>query len=182
MNENGKSTRLGRVITIILAFIGFLLVLLAIYADSLRLDSTPDFGVIQMGIFLLGLTSLTVAAYLFVYSLRGKNAPRSLQADIGIRLGATGLVFIYVTGFSDLIGIGTHVNPNFSRPFVGPLQLGGILIGVLVIIAGLLLYYTSRGRRETSSMEFILTNGSKSSGSGANSSVGDSPADTKRPE
>jgi hypothetical protein len=68
------------------------------------------------------------------------------------------LVFAYVSGLSDLIGIGTHLQPNFERPFVGPLQLGGIGLGVLSIIAGLLLYYTSRGSRDSSSMEFLVNN------------------------
>jgi hypothetical protein len=70
---------------------------------------------------------------------------------------ATGLVLAYVTGLSDLIGIGTHVDPAFDRPFVGPLQLGGILIGVGLILFGLVLYYTSRGQRESSSLGFLVT-------------------------
>ena len=78
---------------------------------------------------------------------------------IGIRLAATGLVFVYVTGLSDLIGIGTHIEPSFERPFVGPLQLGGLVLGVLSIIIGLLLYHTSRGSRDSSSMEFLVNNG-----------------------
>ena len=90
------------------------------------------------------------------------DSPRSLQADIAVRLGATGLVFLYVSGLSDLIGIGTHSQPNFERPFVGPLQLGGIGIGLLTILIGLYLYHTSRGTRESSSMEFLLNgNGQK---------------------
>jgi hypothetical protein len=94
-----------------------------------------------------------------LHGLRPKDAPRSLQADIGIRLGATGLIFTYVTGMSDLIGIGTHVDPVFDRPYVGPFQLGGILIGVMMIIAGLILYYSSRGPRESSSLEFLINGG-----------------------
>jgi hypothetical protein len=66
------------------------------------------------------------------------------------------LVFAFISGLSDLVGIGTHVEPDFERPFVGPLQLGGIILGVLSITAGLLLYYTSRGRRESSSLESLL--------------------------
>ncbi|MCA9970782.1 MAG: hypothetical protein KC425_11235, partial [Anaerolineales bacterium] len=90
-------------------------------------------------------------------------APRSLQADIGVRLAMTGLVFCYVSGLSDLIGIGTHVVANeFERPFVGPLQLGGIALGLLSIIAGMVLYHTSRGSRDASSLDF-LTNGQSNS-------------------
>ena len=155
MNNSGTS-RTRRNVIIILVILGILLIALAIAADILRLDLTPGFGMVQMMAFLIGLTCLTLAAYLYLHSLRPKDAPRSLQADIGTRLGLTGLVFAYVTGLSDLIGIGTHVNPSFERPFVGPLQWGGLALGLLMIIVGLILYYTSRGGRESSSLEFIL--------------------------
>jgi len=159
MSNSGTST-IRRNVTIILAILGILAIILAFAADTLRLDPTPGFGMVQMVGLLTGLTCLTLAAFLYVHSLRPKDAPRSLQADIGTRLGATGLVFAYVTGLSDLIGIGTHVDPAFERPFVGPLQLGGMALGLLMIIAGLILYYTSRGPRESSSLGFLI-NGRK---------------------
>jgi len=153
---NSGPTRIRKIVILSLVILGFILVILAMAADYLRLDLTPGFGIIQMVSLLAGLTSLTLAAYLYLYSIRPKDAPNSLQADIGTRLGATGLVFTYVTGFSDLIGIGTHVNPSFQRPFVGPLQLGGFVLGILMIAAGLILYYTSRGPHRSSSLEFLL--------------------------
>ncbi len=168
-----KTSQIRKIVIIVLALLGIVFIVLSIIADAIRLDSTPDFGVVQMVAFLAGLTFLTLAAYLFVYSLRPKGTPRSLQADIGVRLGLTGLVFVYITGFSDLLGIGTHVDPSFDRPFVGPLQLGGLLLGTLVIIAGLLLFFTSRGTtRETSSMEFLV-NGSQSTREAAEEQVDD---------
>ncbi len=145
-----------RNVILVLVIFGILSIFLAIAADVLRLDLTPGFGIVQMVAFLTGLSSLTLAAFLYLHSLRPDDAPRSLQADIGVRLGLTGLVFAFVTGMSDLIGIGTHVNPNFERPFVGPLQLGGLALGLAMIIAGLILYYSSRGPRASSSLEFLL--------------------------
>jgi hypothetical protein len=88
--------------------------------------------------------------------MRSPDTGRSLQADVGIRLAATGLVFAFISGFSDLIGIGTHITPEFERPYVGPLQLGGLIVGVLSITIGLILYYTSRGQRESSSLESLF--------------------------
>lgn len=139
-----------------LFLIGNVLSILSLAAEILGLDLTPGFGIVQMIQLLLGITFLTFAGFLHVASLRPAGTPRSLQADIGIRFAATGLVFAYVSGLSDLIGIGTHIEPNFERPYVGPLQLGGIVLGIIAITTGLLLYYTSRGTRETSSLEFLL--------------------------
>lgn len=144
------------IISLILFILGVMLATVALAAEILGLDLTPGFGIIQMFQLLLGLSFLTAAGFMRLHSLRAPNTPRSLQADIGVRLGATGLVFAFVAGLADLIGIGTHVEPEFERPFVGPLQLGGILIGVVMVTAGLLLYYTSRGRRETSSLESLI--------------------------
>ena len=145
-------------LSIILFLLGLILIFLSLGAEVLGLDYTPGFGLVQMFQLLLGLTFLTMAGFLSVHRLRRSDTPRSLQADIGIRLGATGLVFAYVCGISDIIGIGTHVNPDFSRPYVGPLQLGGLILGVLIITVGLLLYFTSRGSRDASSLEALLPN------------------------
>ncbi len=154
---NNSNTRpIRNLVIILLVVLGLLLILLALAADNLGLDITPGFGIIQMVALLFGLTCLTIAAYQFLYYKRPKNAPRSLQAEIATRLIATGLVFSFVAGLSDLIGIGTHVEPRFNRPFVGPLQLGGLILGVFLILFGLILYHTSRGQRESSSLGFLV--------------------------
>jgi drug/metabolite transporter (DMT)-like permease len=155
-----KVTRVRRMVIAALSLLGVVFVVGAVATELLGLDLTPGFGVLQTLAFLVGLTSLTIAAYLFMAGRRPPDAPRSLQADIGVRLSLTGLVFCYVTGFADLIRIGTHIQPEFERPFIGPLQLGGFVVGLLILLAGMVLYYTSRGKRPSSSMEFIL-NGKK---------------------
>jgi len=152
-----QSVNLAWNIAVLLLFlIGNVLVILSLAAEILGLDLTPGFGIIQMLQLLIGLTFLTLAGFLHIYGLRASGAPRSLQADIGIRLAATGLVFAYVAGLSDLMGIGTHVAPAFERPFVGPLQLGGLVLGIFSITIGMILYHTSRGSRRASSLEFLL--------------------------
>ena len=155
--NNGRSSQIRRAVTAFLIIAGLILIALAVLADALGLDLTPGFGVIQMVAFLFGLTLITLATYSFLGSKRPAGAPHSLQADIGIRLVMTGLVFAYVTGMSDVIGIGTHVEPSFNRPFVGPLQVGGIAIGLIVIVVGFALYHTSRGQRQSSSLEFLIS-------------------------
>jgi hypothetical protein len=143
-------------LTALLVVAGAVLTTLALGAELLGLDITPGFGVVQMIQLLVGITLLTLGAFLQVWRTRRRGAPRSLQADIAVRLAAMGLVFAYVAGLSDLIGIGTHVDPSFDRPFVGPLQLGGIGLGILSILAGVVLYFTSRSASGRSSLRFLI--------------------------
>lgn len=158
--RSSKIVRLRRNVTLSLFGIGIILITLSLGAEFIGLDLTPGFGMVQMFQLLVGITALTLALFLHINALR-QEMSRSLQADIGVRLAATGLVFAYVTGLSDLLSIGTHVQPQFERPFVGPLQLGGLALAVLVIVVGLALYYTSRGTRQKSSMEFIVNGNGK---------------------
>ncbi|MCB9420583.1 MAG: hypothetical protein H6667_12315 [Ardenticatenaceae bacterium] len=154
-----QTARIRNITLSILFALGIILCAISLGAELIGIDLTPGFGMVQMFQLLLGITFLTIAVFVYLKQHRPNGTPRSLQADIAVRLAATGLVFAYVTGLSDLIGIGTHVQPSFERPFVGPLQLGGLALGVLSIIVGLLLYYTSRGARNSSSMEFLVNNG-----------------------
>lgn len=157
---SNKVLRVRRVVISGLVIIGLLLVVGAVVAEMVGIGPTPGFGALQTLVFLLGITALTVAVYLYLRGLRPPDTPPSLQADIGVRLSATGLVLCYVCGFADLIRIGTHIGPEFDRPFIGPLQLSGLVIGLIVLVAGMVLQYTSRGKRSSSSLEFIL-NGKK---------------------
>lgn len=167
-----RAARLRRIILIILVALGILLTIGAIAADTLGFGPTPGFGVLQMFMLLLALTALTAAFYLYVSGIRPADTPRSLQADIGWRLSATGLVLAYAAGLADLLNIGTHVEPEFPRPFVGPLQLTGLALGIAITVIGMFLYYTSRGSRTRSSMDFILN--------GSNGSPASEPAATTR--
>lgn len=155
-----KVLRIRRAVILILLFLGVFLVIAAIIAELIGLAPTPGFGALQTFVLLLGITALTFAIYLYLRTRRPADTPHSLQAEIGVRLSATGLVLCYVSGFADLIRIGTHIGPEFDRPFIGPLQWGGFALGLLALIAGMVLHYTSRGPRPTSSLEFIL-NGKK---------------------
>ena len=157
-----KTKQIRTIVLVVLIVLGALLSGLALSAELLGLNITPGFGIVQMLPLLLGISCLTLAAYLYLQSLRPHDTPRSLQADIGVRLTATGLVFAYVAGLSDLMGVGTHLQPSFERPFVGPLQLGGLLLGAVIIVVGLLMYHTSRGVRESSSLDFIINGNGES--------------------
>lgn len=162
--KNGKSVQLRRLAMVGLLLLGGLLSVVALGAEFLGLDRTPGFGMLQTFQLLVGITFITVGVYIRLQDFR-RGAPRSLQADIGVRLSLTGLVFCYVAGLSDLLRIGTHVMPRFERPFVGPLQVGGMVLGLVVIVVGMVLYYTSSSPEKSSSMEFIVNgNGKKGNG------------------
>ena len=110
-----EQTRKVRHITALVSFlVGVALCTISLAAELLGLDLTPGFGIVQMFQLLLGITLLTFATFLYLKDIRPDGAPRSLQADIGVRLAATGLIFAYVSGLSDLIGIGTHIEPGFE--------------------------------------------------------------------
>lgn len=157
---SSRAARVRRAVIVILSLLGVVFIIGAIIAELVGIGPTPGFGVLQTLAFLLGVSALTVAIYLYLSAGRPADAPQSLQAGIGIRLSLTGLVLCYVSGFADIIRIGTHVQPEFERPFIGPLQFGGLVLGLMTLLAGMVLYYTSRGKRASSSMEFIL-NGKK---------------------
>jgi hypothetical protein len=156
--------KVRRVAILVLFILGFGLVGLSLSAEILGLNITPGFGVVQMAQLLAGLSFLTLSGFLQIYTMRLPDAPHSLQADIGVRFAATGLVFCFAAGFADLLQIGTHVpctdemiaNGIWCGAFIGPWQLGGIGLGIISIVGGLLLYYTSRGTRPASLFSFLI--------------------------
>ncbi len=146
--------RIRNVFVITTGVLGLIFVCISFSVGLLGVDLTPGFGLIQMVQLLVGISLLTLCGFVQIHHWRN-DEPRSLQADIGVRLGATGLVFAFISGLSDLIGIGTHVGPNFERPFVGPFQLVGLGISAAIIIVGMILFYTSKGNGRNSLLEFI---------------------------
>lgn len=125
-----------------LVLVGVVLLMLALWADPLGLDMTPGFGLLQILGLLGSITLISGSCYWYLvrrYPLNGRQ--RSLLVDFGLRLWLTGLLMCSVTGLADMVGIGTHRGTAFERPFLGPLQLGGLLLGILGVGVGLLLYW-----------------------------------------
>jgi len=117
---------------------GFFLFVIGVYPDLIRLGLTPGIGLLQIGTFLLGITVMTLGAYIYAYATRHRARPRRLREDVGLRLMATGLVIAYTTGFADVLGIGS--NYGAERPLLGLVQAAGVALGVLVIVIGIFLY------------------------------------------
>lgn len=100
------------------------------------LDRDPVVGFIQIALFLLGMALICIGGYVGLSALWGRE-PRSIIADIGLRLIGTGYVITVFTGMADVFGLGSQPLPN--TPFFGPWQAGGVLIGQLVIAVGFLM-------------------------------------------
>jgi hypothetical protein len=152
-----KTRRFRQILTLLLLITGAILASLAIAVESIpSLNVTPGFGILQMGQFLTGITFLTIAGFLWLHDHRSADTSPSLQAGIGVRLSLTGLVFCYVAGFADLLHVGTHLQPQFERPFVGPWQITGVVLGMATIVTGMVLYHTSRTTTSSSSVQKLI--------------------------
>lgn len=119
-----------------LTLIGFLVFTLGAKPEWFGMDRSPVVGFVQIVIFVVGLGVLSLGGYIGLIALWG-NEERSIAADIGLRLVATGYVLAVFTGMADLFGMGTQPLPNV--PFFGPLQALGMELGEAVIAIGFLI-------------------------------------------
>ena len=99
-------------------------------------ERTPIVGFIQIIVFLVGLALICIGGFVGLSALWGKEQ-RSIIADIGLRLVATGYVISVFTGLADVFGMGTQAVPK--TPYFGPWQAGGVLMGQFVIAIGFLM-------------------------------------------
>lgn len=99
-------------------------------------DRSPVVGFVQIAVFLIGLALICVGGYVGLAALWG-NEQRSIVADVGLRLVATGLVVAIFTGMADVFGLGSQPLPNI--PYFGPWQAGGVLISQGLIALGFLM-------------------------------------------
>lgn len=100
------------------------------------MDRSSVVGFVQIAVFLVGLGVICLGGYVGLVSLWGDDE-RSIAADIGLRLVATGYVLAVFTGMADVFGMGTQPLPGV--PFFGPLQATGVEIGQALIALGFLM-------------------------------------------
>jgi len=124
--------------------LGLFIFIIGIQPDILGLNRSQTVGFVQIGVWLVGLAILLLASYATVHVVRnGKST--SLRADIGLRLLATGYVIAAVASLADFIGVGAQ-----RMPFIafGPVQVIGLVIGVLVSLLGVIFYWPRFKRAE----------------------------------
>jgi hypothetical protein len=116
--------------------IGLLIFIIGTKPNWFGWERAPVVGFIQIAIFLIGMALICIGGYVGLSALWGRE-PRSIIADIGLRLIGTGYVITVFTGMADVFGLGSQPLPN--EPFFGPWQAGGVLIGQFVIAIGFLM-------------------------------------------
>lgn len=125
-------TRLG----LTLALIGLLIFLIGVRPALFGLDRSPVVGFVQIAVFLVGLAVMCIGGYIGLMSF-WRNGSRTIAADIGSRLVATGYVIAVFAGMADVFGFGTQIPPRI--PLFGPWQATGVQIGEALIAIGFLL-------------------------------------------
>lgn len=143
---NTPKYHLGRVRNgLMLTLIGFLVFLIGIRPQFFGLDRSPVIGFVQIAVFLIGLATICIGGYI---SLAGvwNHTPRSIAADIGLRLVSTGYVITVFAGMADVFGVGSHPLPGV--PYFGIWQVRGVEIGQAIIALGFLLLIPYRARHK----------------------------------
>ena len=135
--EAGSGVSYLRVrLSLLLVVFGMLIFTIGAKPNWFDWDRTPIVGFIQIIVFLIGLALICLGGYIGLSALWGQEQ-RSIIADIGLRLVATGYVISVFAGMADVFGMGTQAVPK--TPYFGPWQAGGVLIGQFVIAAGFLM-------------------------------------------
>jgi len=128
-----------------LALLGLLIFLIGINPDLIGMNRSPAVGFVQVGVWLTGLAILLIGTYAALRVVRNGRRTTLLN-DVGLRLAATGYVVAAAASLADFIGIGSHT----IRDLVfGKIQVAGLTIGVLFMVAGMVLYWP-RVRRPVS--------------------------------
>jgi hypothetical protein len=127
-----QRTRFGLAVLVI----GMLIFVFGANPGLINMDRSPITGFLQIVVFIGGLGLLCLGGYLALTALWA-GREKSIAADIGPRLVATGYVISVASGMSDLLGFGTHLYPNI--PYFGPWQALGVMIGEAIISFGFVL-------------------------------------------
>lgn len=122
---------------LIISALGFLIFLVGARPALFGVDRSPVIGFVQIAVFLIGLAMICWGGYICLTTF-WQNRERTIAADIGQRLVATGYVVAVVSGMADIFGMGTQP-PSQSIPLFGPWQALGVEIGQVIIILGFLL-------------------------------------------
>jgi len=120
---------------IIIIMIGYLIFLLGARPGLFGLDRSKVIGFVQIAVFLTGLAIITLGAYLTLKAF-WRVTNKTILADFGLRVVATGYTVCVFTALADVFGFGSHRLPNV---FFGPYQANGVMIGMGLIALGIVM-------------------------------------------
>lgn len=119
-------------------------------------DRSELVGFVQISVFLIGLAIICLGGTVGLTGL-WKGMQRTIAADIGVRLLATGYVIAVFAGMADVFGMGSQPLPNV--PYFGPWQAIGVLVGQVLIAFGFLLLIPFGMQEENAAREKKLKSG-----------------------
>lgn len=119
-----------------MVFVGLFLFIIGSDPGLFGLDFSPVVGFVQITVLLVGLALISIGGYTAL-NLLWEAQEKSITADIGSRLVATGYVLAAASGMADVFGFGSQPFP--AIPHFGQFQALGVMIGQVVITAGFIL-------------------------------------------
>jgi hypothetical protein len=123
--------------------LGAMLILMALFPSVTGLAPTPGLGVIQLFVFLMGLSWFIFGALFYVKFAYYPHDKSTLMQQIGTRLAFTGLVLATMAALPDALGFGSHGVGAEQESYFGPLQAAGVLGGFFMACIGVLVYAVS---------------------------------------
>jgi hypothetical protein len=139
MNEKNpqKSTLGGRLrLRLTITVLGLVIFILGVNPGFFGMDRSPVVGFVQIAVFLVGLAIICLGG-IFTLTALWAGQEKSIAADLGYRIVATGYVVVAASGMADVFGFGSQPFP--STPYFGQWQALGVIAGELFIILGFLL-------------------------------------------
>jgi hypothetical protein len=124
--------RMGLMITIV----GLFVYVLGVQPQLFNLDKAEMIGFVQIAVLLVGLAMICLGGFVSINSL-WNSMQKTIAADIGYRLVATGYVIAVTSGMADVFGFGNQIYP--AIPYFGPLQAIGLMVGLITISLGFIL-------------------------------------------
>ena len=110
------------------------------------LDRSPVPGFIQIAVLLVGLALICMGGFITLNAL-WNGRQKTIAADVGLRLVATGYVIAVAAGMADVFGFGTHILP--AIPYFGPWQAVGVMIGEVIIAIGFIVMIPYQSKTDT---------------------------------
>ena len=119
-----------------IAVLGLVIFVLGVNPGLFGMDRSPVVGFVQIAVLLVGLAIICLGGF-FTLTALWAGQEKSIAADIGYRLVATGYVVAAASGMADVFGFGSQPFP--STPYFGQWQALGVMAGEIFIIVGFLL-------------------------------------------